>query len=135
MVLKLVVYDTSQLSGYGDTIPRFSNTKTKIRSPNGFEKWRSSENRTHKKTIGWFPWNSSCKCWYSSFVQCFNREGLQVDPQHISRRSLPVYVPKQSKLSIDKKDGGLNILRPELWQPPPFLGSWNNNPISMGLKK
>ena len=24
-----VVYDTSQLSGYGDTIPRFSNTKTK----------------------------------------------------------------------------------------------------------
>ena len=115
MVLKLVVYDTSQLSGYSDTIPRFSNTKTKIRSPNGREKWRSSENRTHKKTIGWFPWNSSCKCWYSSFVQCFNREGLQVDPQHISRRSLPVYVPKQSKSSIDKKDGGLNILRPELW--------------------
>lgn len=32
MVLKLVVYDTSQLSGYSDTIPRFSNTKTKIRS-------------------------------------------------------------------------------------------------------
>ena len=37
--------------------------------------------------------------------------------------------------ALIKKDGGLNILRSELWQPPPFLGSWNNNPISMGLKK
>ena len=55
-------------------------------------------------------------------------KGLHVE-QSTPRRSVPVYVPP-------KKDGG-NHGRMMPYQPPPFIGSWDDyqNPIGLGIKK
>ena len=51
--------------------------------------------------------------------------GLHVE-KSTPRRSMPVYVPPQ-------KDGGNHkMMMP--YQPPPFIGSWEN-PIGLGMKK
>ena len=54
--------------------------------------------------------------------------GLHVE-QSTPRRSIPVYIPPKPP----KKSGGKHKMM--LYQPPPFIGSWNKNPIGLGIKK
>ena len=52
-------------------------------------------------------------------------KGLQVDRER-SRRSVPVYVPKNT-------NGGLVL--PADYRPPPFYGTWKQPIVGMGVKK
>lgn len=42
-----------------------------------------------------------------------------------------MHVTRQSSMNSSKKDDGL--IGPKMWQPPPFLDSWND-PIDMGVE-
>ena len=58
-------------------------------------------------------------------LKALTGRGLHVE-QSTPRRSIPVYIPP-------KKSGGKHKMM--LYQPPPFIGSWNKNPIGLGIKK
>ena len=57
-------------------------------------------------------------------LKALTGRGLHVE-QSTPRRSIPIYVPP-------KKSGGKNKMMP--YQPPPFIGSWDNQ-IGLGKKK
>ena len=58
-------------------------------------------------------------------LKAFTGRGLHVE-QSTPRRSIPVYIPP-------KKSGGKHKMM--LYQPPPCIGSWNKNPIGLGINK
>ena len=58
-------------------------------------------------------------------LKALTGRGLHVE-QSTPRRSIPVYVPP-------KKSGGKNNMM--LYQPQPFIGSWDSNQIGLGKKK
>ena len=58
-------------------------------------------------------------------LKALTGRGMHVE-QSRPRRSIPVYVP------IKKSGGKHNMM---LYQPPPFIGSWDNNQIGLGKKK
>ena len=59
-------------------------------------------------------------------LKALTGRGLHVE-QSTPRRSIPVYIPP-------KKSGGKHgIMMP--YGPPPYIGSWNRNPIGLGIKK
>ena len=57
-------------------------------------------------------------------------KGLHVEKSR-PRRSIPVYVPSTS---VTKKKGGTHVT-PYPYQPPPFIGSWDDykNPVALGM--
>ena len=65
-------------------------------------------------------------------------KGLHVEGKR-PRRSIPVFVPSHEQhttgysTQTPKKKGGKHLMMP--WQPPPFIGSWDNNMIGLGVKK
>ena len=59
-------------------------------------------------------------------LKALTGRGLHVE-QSTPRRSIPVYIPP-------KRSGGKHgIMMP--YGPPPYIGSWNRNPIGLGIKK
>ena len=59
-------------------------------------------------------------------LKALTGRGLHVE-QSTPSRSIPVYIPP-------KKSGGKHgIMMP--YGPPPYIGSWNRNPIGLGIKK
>ena len=59
-------------------------------------------------------------------LKALTGRGLHVE-QSTPRRSIPVYIPP-------KKSGGKHgIMMP--YGTPPYIGSWNRNPIGLGIKK
>ena len=59
-------------------------------------------------------------------LKALTGRGLHVE-QSTPRRSIPVYIPQ-------KKSGGKHgIMMP--YGPPPYIGSWNRNPIGLGIKE
>ena len=61
-------------------------------------------------------------------LKALTGRGLHVE-KSTPRRSIPVYIPPKPP----KKSGGKHKMM--LYQPPPFIGSWNKNPIGLGIKK
>ena len=58
-------------------------------------------------------------------LKALTGRGLHVE-QSTPSRSIPVYISP-------KTFGGKHNMM--LYQPPPFIGSWNKNPIGLGIKK
>ena len=67
-------------------------------------------------------------------------KGLHVERSR-PRRSNPVFVPTQNhqttgySVQTPKKKGGKHAMMPYPFQPPPFIGSWDNNMIGLGTKR
>ena len=58
-------------------------------------------------------------------------KGLHVEKSR-PRRSVPVYVPTTTTSS---KGGKGHSMMPYPFQPPPFIGSWDNSMIGLGTKR
>ena len=61
-------------------------------------------------------------------LKALTGRGLHVEKSH-PRRTIPIYVPPH----MTRKGGKHGIMMP--YGPPPYIGSWNSNPIGLGTKK
>ena len=61
-------------------------------------------------------------------LKALTGRGLHVEKSH-PRRTIPIYVPPH----MTRKGGKHGIMMP--YGPPPYIGSWNRNPIGLGIKK
>ena len=61
-------------------------------------------------------------------LKALTGRGLHVEKSH-PRRTIPIYVPPH----MTRKGGKHGIMMP--YGPPPYIGSWNSNPIGLGIKK